>query len=345
MRERIVKKLCTSILFIAVLCLNSYAGQVQRFAELGDFRLDSGEVIRDCKVGYRTFGHLNANRSNAIIYPSWFGGTSEHLGKLIGGPEKLVDSTGFFIIAFDAFGNGISSSPSNSIRQPGDKFPVFTIHDMVRAQYEILTQKMNIDHLHAAIGGSMGSFQVFEWLVSYPQFIDKAIPYVCSPRMTSYERLILNFQMDLIEAGTAAEMPQDTLIKLLEMFTAITGRTPEYLVKEISREEFPGYISRFDKVAPTIFTPANKASQIRAMLTHDISRNFKGSLEKAGESICAEVAIIVSASDHIVRPEPALELAKYMNWRITILDNNCGHLAIGCEMDRCVKIVNEFLRE
>ncbi|MBU2445049.1 MAG: hypothetical protein KJ666_05685 [Bacteroidetes bacterium] len=56
----------------------NYAQSVQKFAELGSFKLESGEYIYDCKIGYRTFGTLNEEKSNAILNPTWFAGTSEH---------------------------------------------------------------------------------------------------------------------------------------------------------------------------------------------------------------------------------------------------------------------------
>src|SRR5688500_2331915 len=98
----------------------------QKFSALGDFRVEGGETIRDCRVGYRTAGELNAARSNAILVPTWFAGRSGDLGGWIG-PGKLLDTKRWFVIAVDAFGNGVSSSPSNSAQRP---FPVFTIRDM-----------------------------------------------------------------------------------------------------------------------------------------------------------------------------------------------------------------------
>jgi len=68
----------------------SQEGQ-QQFAMLGDFRLESGEVIRDCRVGYRTFGRLNSDKSNAVLFPTWFTGNTAALQPLFGS-GKLVDT-------------------------------------------------------------------------------------------------------------------------------------------------------------------------------------------------------------------------------------------------------------
>src|SRR3954453_5381929 len=120
--SRLVPLVCQTIL---LLCLTVRA-QDQQFASLGDFKLGSGEVIRDCRIGYRTFGTLNADKSNVVLFTTWAGGTTEQLKSNIG-PGRVVDSTKFFVVAVDALGNGVSSSPSNSKLQPRMSFPKFTL--------------------------------------------------------------------------------------------------------------------------------------------------------------------------------------------------------------------------
>src|SRR5262245_12313351 len=105
-------KTITFAIFIFLLVPFSVSAQEQQFARLGDFKLESGEVIRDCRVGYRTFGHLSADKSNVIVFPTWASGTTEQLKSNIGA-GKLIDSEKYFVVAVDALGNGVSSSPSN----------------------------------------------------------------------------------------------------------------------------------------------------------------------------------------------------------------------------------------
>jgi homoserine O-acetyltransferase len=138
-----------------------------RYAEVGDYELENGLIIRDCRLGYRIFGALNADKSNAVLFPTWLVGTTQELIDLgFIGPGKLADSSKYFIIAVDSFGNGVSSSPSNSIRQPGQKFPQFTIKDMVNVQHLLLTRYLQLSHLYGVIGISMGGMQTFQWMVS-----------------------------------------------------------------------------------------------------------------------------------------------------------------------------------
>ena len=67
----------------------------QQIAELGKCPLASGKVILDCRVGYRTFGTLNADRTNVVVMPSFLNGDSEDLIGLFGPKRgyRLVDTT------------------------------------------------------------------------------------------------------------------------------------------------------------------------------------------------------------------------------------------------------------
>ena len=329
-------------LFLVFLSFNNLiAGGTQQYYYPGNFELENGEIIIDCKIGYRTYGILNKDKSNAILYPTWFGGTSQHVGNLIR-PDKLIDSTGFFIIVVDAFGNGVSSSPSN---YSSSNFPKVTITDMVNAQYQLITQHLKINHLYGAIGGSMGSMQVFEWLVSHPDFIDKAVPYVCSPRPTSQDLLLMQVKKEILEIGKKYNIPEQEILKTYDLLNAYVAHSPEYRVQNTSYEQFPDFLAGFENTPTTKFTAANRLCQLHALMNFNISDNFDNSLQKAAEAIKAKIFMIVSATDHILNPKPAIEFAEMINSKIMILENNCGHLAIGCEMEKCAKAINSFFKK
>ncbi len=174
------------------------AAQNQEFAKLGDFELENGELIRDCRVGYRTFGKLAPEKSNAIVFLTGAGGTTEQAAGLVG-PGKLLDSSRYYVVLIDPLCNGVSSSPSNSKLQPRMKFPKITIADMVNTQYALLTRVLRLNHVKAVIGQSMGGMQTFQWMVSHPDFMDEAIPIVSSPRPTSYDLVLFGAVVEAIK--------------------------------------------------------------------------------------------------------------------------------------------------
>ncbi len=338
-----MKKIFGLIILLIPLCL-LFAQPAQQFAELGDFKLENGALIKDCKIGYRLFGELNADKSNIILWPTWFGGTTKHLIGLIG-EDKLIDDREYYVIAVDALGNGVSSSPSNSRSQPGSAFPKITIADMVRSQHFLLTEKFDIDHVYAVIGGSMGGMQTFEWAVSYPDFMDKAIPYVGSPRLSAYDLMLHMLRLEIIEAGRQYGCPNDTILGLIRSVEHLVARTPDYFAGNTDREAVPGIIADFMENQSQTFTLDNYAAQLQAMVSHNVARNFDNDLQKAAQQVEAEVFVIVGLQDHIVHPAPALAFAELLDARTLKLDSDCGHLCVGCEMDTVKQVVAQFLKE
>jgi homoserine O-acetyltransferase/O-succinyltransferase len=149
--------------------------EVQHTFVLHNFHTESGVVLPEAKIVYGTYGHLNADGSNAVLLPSHYMANMHGYEWLIG-PGKALDPTRQFLIATELFGNGRSSSPSNT-PEPfhGPRFPVMTIRDNVEAVHQLLTQELGVHHLQAVIGFSMGAQQAFQWAVSYPDYMDRVV--------------------------------------------------------------------------------------------------------------------------------------------------------------------------
>ena len=109
--------------------------------DLGDFTLESGHAIKDFSVSFAVHGDLANHALPTAIALCAIGSTHHRLDFLIG-PGLALDPTRMRIIAIDAIGNGLTTSPSNSTKQPGMKFPRFSIKDMVRSQ------KLLLEHFH-----------------------------------------------------------------------------------------------------------------------------------------------------------------------------------------------------
>ena len=93
--------------------------------ELPDFALQRGETLPRAVVAYQTYGKLNADRSNCILYPTSYAAHHSDIEWLIG-PERILDSSRYFIVCVNMFGNGLSSSPSNLPAPLADRFDLFT---------------------------------------------------------------------------------------------------------------------------------------------------------------------------------------------------------------------------
>lgn len=150
--------------------------------ELGDFVLQHRVTLRDAKIAYKVYGSLNATKTNAIVYPTWFGGQHYDNEWLIG-PGMALDPDEYFIIVPNAFGNGLSSSPSN-MPPPRDRvrFPDVTYFDNVRAQYRLVTETFGIEKLALVVGWSMAAGQTYQWAASYPDMVERIAPFCGSAR-------------------------------------------------------------------------------------------------------------------------------------------------------------------
>jgi homoserine O-acetyltransferase/O-succinyltransferase len=328
-------------IFLLFLSVTAVSGQELSFFDAGDFQLDSGDTLYDCRVGYRTFGSINEDSSNVILYPTWFGGTSASIGNLIG-HDKLIDDSEYFIIAVDALGNGISTSPSNSPEQGGVDFPIISIGDMVRTQYLLLTERFGLGGVYGIIGGSMGGMQAFEWLVAYPGFAERAIIYVASPQLSPYDLLVMNTRREIVDKGRTYRMTERDIMHLLNLHEALLARTPGHIHRTRTREGFDEYVQTLDRDPSSVYTVDNYYVQLKAMIGHDVARTFNGSLETAAAVIRSDVLIIVSETDHLIYPAPAIAFAEMLGAGISIFQNDCGHLAPGCEFDTFTALVRAF---
>jgi homoserine O-acetyltransferase len=336
-----------------LLCLISISlaaeAQEIKFAPLGDFKLENGEAIRDLQLGYRTVGTLNADKTNAILWPTWFSGTSAQLLQYAG-PGKLLDTSKYFVIFVDALGDGVTTSPSNSAIQPRMRFPKFTIRDMVNAEYKLATDRLGLKHLRAVIGVSMGGFQTFEWMVAYPDFMDKAIPIVGSPRKAASDLLMATAEERAIELDPAWNngdyaSPPVAGLKVVADIHNMNLRTPEYLVTHVPPDQFGDFLARAEEGTVNSFDANDWLRQLQASKGQDISRHFGGSMEKAAAAVRAQVLIIVATQDHMVNPKPPLDFAKLIRAQTLELTSDCGHLSNGCEAARMNPIVQQFLEK
>ncbi len=326
------------LIFIFLLAADLLPQPKLQFADIGRLPLTNGDTLIDCRIGYRTFGKLNGDSSNVILFLTWFGGSSEQLSGLIG-KNGFVDDSLYFVVAIDALGNGISTSPSNYGPQ---SFPEISIRDMVNSQYHLLKNIFGFNKIYGAVGGSMGSMQVFEWITSYPEYIKKAVPYVCTPKSTANDLLQWNIRLEIIDSYRKLGADDRQINKILSMLSAQLGRTPDYLAEKINADEFKKYLDSFDREPGVTFTIDNYRAQLKAMISHNIYNRFGNSIDSAANVITAEVFMIISLTDHLLHPKTSMELAEKINAKLLILDNNCGHLAVGCELDRCSREIRDF---
>jgi homoserine O-acetyltransferase/O-succinyltransferase len=321
------------------------ADGAQQIADLGRCQLESGQVIEHCRVGYRTFGHLNAARDNGVLMPTWLYGTTGNLVGLFGAgsmPGPMVDTSRFFGIAIDAFANGVSSSPSNSETQHGPDFPAITTRDMVNAEYRVVTETLGLKHLHAVLGLSMGGEQTFVWAAAYPGFFDLAVPILGTPRLTSYDLQVKEIMLQTIYSDPDfhdGHYTTQPALKLANLFGSLTVTTPEFRNEQTPRDQIAEFLCAAE--APQSIDANDRVAQLKAIVRHDVIG--KRTIAEAVRATTAHFLVIVSAEDHLVNPQPALDWAAALGAPTYVSHGNCAHIIMACDAAEVTKRVREFL--
>lgn len=331
-----------SHLFISILLFYSFcfAGDSEAFHyQIGDLTLESGAILKNCQVAFRVYGNPNADSSNVVVYPTWFGGQTAHIGRVIGA-GKIVDTTKYFVIAVAALGNGESSSPSNSALQPGKLFPQITIRDMVHAEFKMLQGRFNLKHVYAFIGGSMGSMQALEWMIEYPNYMDKVVAYVATPKLASADLLLMRAQESIIRmAGADTAQAWATLSAL----TSYAAHSPDYVTAHTPAGKIDSLWIQWQQAPHVPFSLQNYLTQLQAMQQHDIFKRFGGSPVETAKHVHADVLFILSESDHLLNPAPAQRFAPFIHAKVQMLKGKDGHLAIGSHMKQVSQAIEQFL--
>lgn len=154
--------------------------------EAGDVPLQSGTVFPSLKLAYKTYGRLSPAKDNVILYPTSFSAQHYDTEWLIQ-PGGVLDPARYFIVIPNLFGNGLSSSPSNS----SAPFPEITYHDAVAVQHRLVTERFGISKLALVYGWSMGGMQAYHWAACYPDMVERAAVVCGSARCAPYNHVFL----------------------------------------------------------------------------------------------------------------------------------------------------------
>ena len=163
-----------------------------RIFDLGDFPLLSGEVLRDAGLAYQTYGTLSPERDNVIVLPTFYTGTNSRNEGFFG-PGRAIDPARHFIVSPNLFGNGRSSSPSNTpAPQDGPRFPLVQMWDNIAAQHRLIHDHLGIDRIALVAGWSMAGCQSYQWAAQYPNMVDAILPFCASARTSPHNFVFLD---------------------------------------------------------------------------------------------------------------------------------------------------------
>ena len=322
---------------------------------ISNFKTESGVTLPQAHIRYGTYGHLNTAKDNVVLLPSHYMATFRGYEWLIGA-DRALDTSHLFLVATELFGNGHSSSPSNT-PEPfhGPRFPVITIRDNVEAVHRLLTEELKVTHLRAIVGFSMGAEQAFQWAVSYPNFADRIVATSGTAKCYPHGVVRLEGQIAAIATDAAFQNGDYTAppTKGLEAFATVWLGwlySQEWWRRELWRDKASA-TTTFDQMFQnrrTHFITGADANdlilQMRTWEKHDVGTTlgFGGDVERALRSIKVPVLYMPSETDlYFPLGDARYEAASIHGVSLVPIPSLWGHTAGAGSNPADAKFLNE----
>ena len=325
--------------------------------ELGDFVLERGATLRGATLAYKTYGSLNKEKSNAVVYPTRFGGRHSDNEWLIG-EGMALDPEKYFIVVPNMLGNGVSSSPSNTPPPYGRaRFPHVTVGDNVAAQHRLLTERFGIERVALVVGYSMGAQQTFQWGASHPEMVERMLPFCGAARTSTHNLVFLEgvkatLTADAAFGGGWYDEPPITGLRAFGRVYAGWALSQAFYREGVYLGQ--GYSSLEDYLIS--FWEGNyvgkDANDLLTMLwtwqNADIGATpgFDGDLEAALGTIEAKTIVMPGETDLYFTPEDSeYEVGRMPNAELRPIPSIWGHFAGSGRNPEDVRFIDNALKE
>lgn len=309
--------------------------------ELGDVDLQGGLRLRGARLAYQTYGELNGRKDNVIVFPTFF--SSQHTANepMIGAGMAL-DPAKYFIIVPNLFGNGISSSPSNT-PAPYDRarFPQITYFDNITCQHRLVTEQFGIERIKLVCGFSMGAQQSFHWGALFPDMVERIAPWCGSARTARHSFVFLEGVKAALRADDAwkggwYDSPPEKGLRAMARVYA--GWAPsqafyrERVYLDLGFSSLEDYLITAWEGRYLQLDANDILAMVATWQAGDISDNpmYNGDFEKALGSIKARAFVMPSETDQYFPPEDnRIEVGLMPNAELRTIPTIWGHTGGG----------------
>ena len=393
------KRFITSLIVIIIVTLSTTSWGLDEIVAkktytVKKFSLVSGQTIPSVNIGFETYGTMAPSKDNVILICHYYSGNSHAAGKYsatdkapgywdkVIGPGKPFDTDKYFIVSSDTLCNMNPKNPNVITTGPasinpetgkpyGMSFPMVTIRDFVNLQYKLL-KSLGVKKLHAVSGASMGGIQSFEWSVAYPDFVERIIPVIATPRLDGWLVGWLKLWGDPIKMDPkwnggdyyGKEEPTDGMAYSLMLIT-MSALWSDWADKSFERKWADVQKSPYDAMENEflIDTALYKRALARASTADansmlylnkanslfDIAHGFN-SYEEAIQSIKAKVLMIGADTDILFTDSQFrrhLDTFKQAGKEVSFLElkSSFGHLGGVLDITQASETISKFLEE
>ena len=307
--------------------------------EAGHVALQSGRTFRHMRLVYKTFGTLNADKSNVILYPTSYSAQHHDIEFMVSEGGAL-DPSRFFIVIANLFGNGLSSSPSNTPwPDVGSRYPDVTCFDAVQVQRRMLRELWGIDRLALVYGWSMGAMQAYHWAALFPDAVER-IAVVCgAARCAPHNQVFIEGVKHALMADAAyrdgqfTERPVRGLRAMGRVYAGWALSQTFYrqeLWRGLGASSLEDYLVTFWETNFARRDPADLLAQFWTWQHGDISANaiYNGDLPQALAAIRARVLLMPGDHDlYFQVDDNRLERQHLRNAELHAIPSVWGHRA------------------
>lgn len=387
------------ILLILITVTYSYSYDktvVKKVFTLDSLLLESGETLNNIEIGYETYGTLSSNKDNVILICHGYSGTSHAAGRYstdddtygwwdaIIGKNKAIDTDKYFVISTDTLCNINTKDPNVVTTGPasinpetgkhyGLSFPMIKFEDIIKVQYKLL-ESLGIKHLVAVMGPSMGGIQTWQWAITYPNYMDKIIPVIATPKADGWligwlnlwgKPILLDPNWNNGNYYDENKKPIDgtslalQIISMSENGSGWADSTFDRRAADDSLNPEQSLFNLFEIEKTLVDTSMYSAKNTvdansmlylnKAIALFDISKGFR-SMEDALNNIEAEILIINSKTDILFTHSEILEyinIFEKLNKPISHyeIDSPYGHLGGLYDINQASGIIKKFLNK
>jgi homoserine O-acetyltransferase len=295
----------------------------QQFADLGECKLESGEVIKDCRIGYRTFGTLNTDKSNAVVVllPVW--NERENSGLTLYNEARWLDPATHFVIVIDTLGNKVSIGPDNSKAQPGKKFPKASVRDMMEINRRLLKEELKLNKVNAIIGEQLGGMQALQWMIAYPDEMEKVVTIAATPKADVWDYMSWQSIADVLsQPRNTREDDARVAQSAGSMIMMLLAGPPSRNKAAVNSAGGPVSVMGYMQTYLPGYGLDRMALYARAIANHDAYKGYGDTAQKAVKRGKAKLLAFVLPDDQFTSTELMLEFAKLMNAKVVDLDKN-----------------------
>lgn len=325
--------------------------------ELGEVALQRGGLLPDARLAYKTYGSLNAAGDNVVLLPTFYTG-SHRRNEGYFGPGRALDPSHHFIVSVNLFGNGLSSSPSNTPPPfDGPRFPEITFWDNVAFQHRLLTERLGVRRVRLVAGWSMAGCQSYQWGAQYPDLVGAILPFCASARTSPHNFVFL----DGVKAALCADGEwrngeyKTPPIRGLKAFGRVYAGWAysqtfyrEGMYRQLGFQTLEEFLVDWENDHVFNWDANDLLCMLKTWQLGDISANPRhgGDFARALDSISARAIVIPCTQDLYFPPEDnAIEVRQMRSAELRPFDSPWGHCvaspgnepAFAAFLDGCIR--------